>query len=112
MKFNLSAAAASLALAMHGPALAETSRTTTTVGDDGSYRCDASPSGECFFLLYGSDCKDGPARNGAPTLECTHFLVREFTLKAGESRKFDDLPAKVEMCITFNGKLRFPDCKR
>ena len=85
---------------------ASVSRTTST------YTCNGSPLGECAFLLYASDCKEAGVRNGSPSLVCTHSLFAEFTLKTGETKTFQDLPAGVKQCQPRDGKLAFPDCMR
>ncbi len=81
-------------------------RTTST------YSCGAGLLGECPFLLYTSDCKEAPARNGQPSLVCTHTVFAEFKLKNGESKTFNDMPPNVKQCQPRNGKLSFPDCLR
>ena len=86
--------------------LAGSTRTTST------YSCGAGLFGECPFLLYTSDCKEAPARNGHPSLVCTHAVFAEFKLKNGESKTFKDIPPNVKQCQPRNGKLSFPDCLR
>lgn len=75
-----------------------------------SYSCGAGPSSGCPFLLYTSDCKEGAVKNGYPSLVCTHEVFAEFTLKPGESKKFDSLPPNVKQCQPRNGRLAFPEC--
>ena len=77
-----------------------------------TYRCDSSAVGECVFLLYSSACTVGPVKNEHPVLLCTHEFVTEFSLKVGESRVMEGLPANTKQCIAPNGKPSFPDCAR
>jgi hypothetical protein len=93
-------------------AIAQTAQQPRVVRTSSTYSCGASPQGECAFLLYTSDCREGEARNGAPSLVCTHALFARFTLKPGESKHFADLPPGVKQCQAQNGKLVFPDCMR
>ena len=78
-----------------------------------TFRCGGSPSGECAFLLYSSECHEGSLKNGHPVLVCTHELISEFSLKVGESKTFNNLPANVKKCESRpNVKPKFPDCVR
>jgi len=81
-------------------------RTTST------YSCGASPQGACSFLLYTSDCKEAGVRNGHPSLVCTHEVFAAFTLKPGESKTFDRMPAGVKQCQPKGDRLVFPECMR
>ncbi len=81
-------------------------RTTTTYG------CSSSESGECRFILYSVDCREGAARDGHPPPGCTYALFAEFSLKVGESKTFDPIPPNVKQCQPRNGRLVFPDCTR
>jgi len=76
-------------------------------------RCDSSPTGECAFLLYSTECNEGAVKNDHPVLVCTHEFITEFSLKRGESKTIKDLPANVKQCTAPpNGKPKFPDCAR
>jgi hypothetical protein len=78
-----------------------------------TFRCDSSASGECAFLLYTSECKEGGLKNDHPVLLCTHEFLTEFTLKAGESKAINKLPPNVRQCnLPPNVKPKFPDCVR
>lgn len=85
---------------------AQSARTAVT------YYCSASSHGECKYILYRSDCKDGPANNGHPSLVCTHTVVAQFSLKAGESKSFRDLPPNTTVCNPHEGRSAFRDCIR
>lgn len=111
MKIILSLLAAGLALAT-ATAVAEVGQQPRVARTSSTYTCGGSPLGECAFVLYTSDCREGPLKNGAPTLECIHALFAQFKLKNGESKHFPDLPPGVKQCQPREGKLVFPDCMR
>jgi len=111
MKSMSSLLAAGLALAS-ASADAQIDQQPRVVRTSSTYTCGASPLGECAFLLYTSDCREAEAKNGAPTLVCTHALFAQFKLKNGESKHFADMPPGVKQCQAQNGKLVFPDCMR
>jgi hypothetical protein len=78
-----------------------------------TFRCDSSASGECAFLLYSSECKEGGLKNDHPVLLCTHEFLSEFSLKAGQSKAINNLPPNVKQCnLPPNVKPKFPDCVR
>lgn len=99
-------------LALTDSASAQQARPTGGTRTTSTYSCAASPMGQCAFLLYTSDCKEGPLTNGHPTLVCKHAVVANFMLKPGESKTFQDLPPNTKQCQPRNGKLAFPDCMR
>lgn len=104
-----------LALALGFASLAASAQPATLQlggGTTSTYSCGASPAGACAFLLYTSTCRETGVRNGHPSLVCNHEVFAAFTLKPGESKTFDRLPAGVKQCRPRNGKLVFPDCMR
>jgi len=111
MKTISSLLAACLALAS-ASAFAQTGQQPRVVRTSSTYTCGTSPLGECAFLLYTSDCREGEVKNGAPSLVCTHALFAQFKLKNGESKHFADMPPGVKQCEAKNGKLVFPGCMR
>ncbi|CAN7569742.1 hypothetical protein [Massilia sp. LjRoot122] len=107
---------ACLALALALPAMIASAQTAQqpqqprVIRITTTYSCGSSPAGQCPFLLYTSDCKEAGARNGHPSLVCTHEVFAEFSLKPGESKTFDRIPPGVKQCQPRNGRLVFPDC--
>jgi hypothetical protein len=78
-----------------------------------TFRCDSSASGECAFLLYTSECKEGSLKNDHLVLLCTQEYLTEFSLKVGESKAIKNLPPNVKQCnLPPNAKPKFPDCAR
>ena len=78
-----------------------------------TFKCDSTPSGECHFVLYSSTCKEASAINGKPSLVCTHGFLQEFTVKVGQSKKLDELPADFKQCTIYaNQKAAFPACAK
>lgn len=111
MKIVSSLLAACVALA-GAAAFAHAGQEPRVVRTSTTYSCGASNKGECAFLLYSSDCREGEVRNGAPSLTCTHAVFAQFTLKPGEAKHFPDIPPGIKQCQAKNGRLVFPDCMR
>ncbi|MFC0254046.1 hypothetical protein [Massilia consociata] len=75
-----------------------------------THRCDSSPAGQCWYVLYTSACREGPAKNGRPSLVCTKEFLTEFSLKVGESKTLAHAPAGTRHCPVGRDKPVFPDC--
>lgn len=115
MKVNRFAASVFVSLVSVVSCASVVAQTTSPIAIASSMtvRCDSSPSGECAFLLYSSECNEGGIKKGHPVLICNHEFVTEFSLKSGESKSLDSLPANVKQCpVLSNVKPKFPDCAR
>lgn len=76
-------------------------------------QCNSSGAGECHFLLYTSECQEGPPANGKVSLVCALKFWQEFSLKVGEVKVLLNPPTSFRQCAqTGTTKPVFPACAR
>src|SRR4051812_18412449 len=78
----------------------DSSTTVKYVGsrNEVTFTCGKSLKGECAYIVYSTACESGLSANKKSALTCTFASIDEFTLKDGESRKVDNLPANYKHC--------------
>ncbi len=69
--------------------------------DRAEFRCIASTSGQCNFVVFTSNC---------PAVPCSTRVVTEVALNAGESRKLNALPRGFMHCVAHDAKPVAPTC--
>lgn len=107
MKFRNTLTAITVALLAGTVASAGESKT------DSTFKCDNSSTGKCHYLLYSSSCKEASVVNGKQSLVCNFAFLQEFTLKVGQSKVLENLPAGYKACPVVPGKQQvFPACAK
>ncbi|MEH0167362.1 hypothetical protein [Roseateles microcysteis] len=79
-------------------------------GGSARFECVKSPTGECNYTLYTTQCQTGDGERGKPATTCTHQVVEEFTLTQGQSREVRDLPNNYKQCMKVGSKPVVPNC--
>jgi hypothetical protein len=111
-------AAAALALLASGCAIHVThtesgngsSKLSQSAAGNASFQCVASPSGECHYALYTSRCSTAEGEGGQPATTCTHQVISQFTVAAGQTREMRDLPQGFKQCMKTSHKPQVPSC--
>ncbi|PND39306.1 hypothetical protein C1O66_18420 [Paucibacter aquatile] len=111
-------AAAVLALLASGCAIHVThtesgngsSKLSQSAAGNASFQCVASPSGECHYALYTSRCSTAEGEGGQPATTCTHQVISQFTVAAGQTREMRDLPQGFKQCMKTSHKPQVPSC--
>lgn len=76
-------------------------------GSTGRFECRKSASGQCHYVLFTENCGENGAR---PIENCETKVMRQFALKAGEMRVFNDLPPGVKHCLNHDAAPVAPGC--
>ena len=63
------------------------SKLSQSAAGNASFQCVASPSGECHYALYTSRCSTAEGEGGQPATTCTHQVISQFTVAAGQTRE-------------------------
>lgn len=110
-------AAAALALLATGCAIHVThteggnsSKLSMNAAGTANFQCVASPSGECHYALYTSRCSTAEGEGGQPATTCTHQVIRQFTVAAGQTQEMRDLPQGFKQCMKTSQKPQVPSC--
>ena len=62
------------------------------------FRCDATQTGQCYFMVMGAQCGARKAAGGDDEEVCEVHKLDQFSLKAGDSKTVADLPLNFSHC--------------
>ena len=78
---------------------ADSLKTVTTVNTvNTSFRCDSSPSGQCFYIVFVSDCSEKTESSGVEHRNCDTRQLAQFDLPVGRTKTLESLPKKARYC--------------
>ncbi len=75
-----------------------------------SFQCQSSPTGQCHYIVYASDCSDKTEANGEEHYLCDTRKIAGFALKVGASKSIDGLPKNFRNCMDIKPLAGLPAC--